>query len=404
MNSDFDPKPLIENTKLIETPQQLEQFFADNAETDVMAVDIESAGFYKYYARVNLIQIAARNDQAIIDPQKIDDFSAFQNFCQNNDCRWIFHGGDYDISMLASDLDIFVPGLFDTRKAAEFLGIKELGLSSLTSKYLGFTLNKKLQRCDWSRRPLTAEMKKYAILDAICLIPIYDEMLRQLEEVDRLEWLNEECRFIAQEAKKARTHTENPFAFRIKGSSRMSLRSLAVLKEVWKFRDRLAEKIDRAPFMVLSNHALLEIARQKPRSVAGLSVIKSLNRDFLGRHAGELQQAVKDGLEAPLTDLEPPLKPRKHSLTAWEGELAKALREVRNAKANRLNVAGSLLAPSHAIYELAKLRPKTSGALLQSEVLHEWQAKLLAPEFIPLLLQEPSENARKRKRRRRKRV
>jgi ribonuclease D len=245
-------------------------------------------------------------------------------------------------------------------------------------------------------------MKQYAILDAICLVPIYDAMLQELKELNRMSWLEEECRFIAENAKNTSPVKRNPYAFRIKGSSRMSLRSLAVLREVWELRDRIAEKIDRASFMVLGNQALLEIARQKPRSISGLSVIKSVSRDFLSRHGSELQSAIKRGIQAPLVDLEPPSKPRRNSLSAWEGELAKALREKRNDLANKLGLAASLLAPSHAIYDLARLRPKTSGQLSQCEILHGWQAKLLAPEFIPLLQQEPDLTQRKKRRRRRK--
>ncbi|MDN5278259.1 MAG: ribonuclease [Clostridiales bacterium] len=405
MKSEFDPKPFVEATQLIEDVDSLKAFFAEISATDVVAVDIESAGFYKYYSRVNLIQIATRKKCAIFDPQKIKDFSPFQKFCETSDCMWVFHGGDYDISMLARDLEVYIPQMFDTRKAAEFLGLKELGLRALTEKYLGFSLDKRLQRCDWSRRPLTSAMKEYGILDAICLIPIYDQMTKELNRMNRLKWVKEECHYIAQDARKPKEIQVDPFAFRIKGSTRLSLRSLAVLKEVWQLREKISEKIDRAPFMVLSNNALLDIARQMPRSISGLSVIKSVHREFLNRHASELQSAIKKGLDAPLEGLERPTKARNRQtiLTAWEGELAKSLREIRDDMANDMGLAASLLAPTQAIYELAKLRPSSVGDLLQCEILHEWQVRLLADNFIPLLQQEPPQESRKKRRRRRRR-
>ncbi len=406
MKIKFDPQPLIEKTELIEDEDGLSRFFAALKNADIVAVDIESAGFYKYYSRVNLIQVASRKHRAIIDPQKIKDFTAFRDFCREAECTWIFHGGDYDISMLARDLEVFIPGMFDTRKAAEFLGMNELGLRSLTEKYFGFSLDKKLQRCDWSRRPLTPAMCEYAILDAICLVPIYDLMVKELEELDRLGWVREECDFVAAESRKAKENNHNdPYAFKIKGSSRLSARSMAVLREVWRLRENISERIDRAPFMVLSNQALIDIARQMPRSISGLSVIKTIGREFLNRHANELQSAVRAGLEASLDDIDPPARVRNREilLTAWEGELAKSLRELRDDLANRLGIAASLLAPSHAIYDLARLRPASIGELNESEILHKWQIRLLAEDFIPLLQQEPPLESRKSRRRRKRR-
>lgn len=404
MKIEFDPHPFIDNPRVIETTEEMDNFFSRCATEDVIAVDIESAGFYRYYGRVNLIQIASRKEAAIIDPQKIEDFSAFQNFANASSCLWLFHGGDYDISMLAKDLGIYIPRMFDTRKAAEITGMTELGLRALTEKYLGFTLDKRLQRCDWSKRPLTRAMKEYGLLDAVCLIPVYDCLKSELETLNRMDWVMEECDYIARHAKEFQEQEADPYAFRIKGASKLSLRSQAILKEIWSLREKIAAKLDRAPFMLLSNQALIEIARQVPRTVSGMLVIKSVNRDFLNRYGSELQVAIKAGMKAPLTDLERPFKPKEKEflLTAWEGELAKSLREIRDSIAERLNIPPAVLAPMHSIYDLAKIRPNTVGLLLQSEILHEWQTQILAEGFLDILRQEPPKTA-KSKRRRRKR-
>ena len=406
MKAEFNPQPFLESAQLIQTTEELTKFLKEIEDTDIIAVDIESAGFYKYYARVNLIQIATREVCAIFDPQKIKDFSPLQEFVQTAKCTWIFHGGDYDISMLARDMGVFIPGMFDTRKAAELLGLSELSLRGLTEKILGFTLDKKLQRCDWSRRPLTDAMKKYALLDAICLVPVSDFLKNKLNEEKRTAWFKEECDYVAENARKATGPTYDPYAFRIKGSSKLSLRSLAILREVWKLRDTIAEKNDRAPFMLLSNHAMLEIARQRPRSIAGLSVIRSLNKEFLHRYGTDLQNAIKTGLKAELVGLEKPPRTRikQNLLTAWEGELAKSLREIRDTRAEILGIAPPLLAPTQTLYDLARIRPSTVGELRQSDILHKWQVDILADDFIPLLQQEPPPIKRRRRRRRKKKA
>ncbi len=405
MKFEFDPKPFIDNATVIETEKELAGFFSRAANEDIIAVDIESAGFYRYFSRVNLIQIATRREAAIIDPQRITDFSVFQNFARESSCMWVFHGGDYDISMLARDLEIYIPLMFDTRKGAEFIGMHELGLRSLTEKYLGFTLDKRLQRCDWSRRPLTAAMKEYGLLDAVCLIPIFDYLVAELKELGRYEWVLEECESIARQARESQVHEQDPYAFRIKGSSRLSARSLAVLREIWGLREEISRRIDRAPFMLLSNQALLDIARQIPRTISGLNVIKAVSRDFLNRYGQELQAAIRTGMEAELTGLEKPFQPRSKQelLNSWEGEIAKALREIRDNLANQMQIPASVLAPTNAIYELARTRPETLGDLQQSEILHSWQARVLADGFLPILQQEPPPMTKKSRRRRRRR-
>lgn len=404
MTLEFDPHPLIDSLRVIETTEEMKAFFCRSDKEDVIAVDIESAGFYRYYSRVNLIQISTRKEAVIIDPQVIEDFSPFQIFANENPCLWLFHGGDYDISMLAKDLGIYIPRMFDTRKAAEILGMTELGLKALTEKYLGFTLDKRLQRCDWSKRPLTTAMKEYGLLDAVCLIPVYDCMKKELEDLGRLSWVMEECEHIGRQAREFHETEEDPYAFKIKGSARLSLRSQAVLREVWNLRENIAARIDRAPFMLLSNQALLEIARQMPRTTSGLMVIKSISKEFLNRYCSDLQAAIRAGMKAPLVDLDRPFKPinKEHLLNAWEGELAKSLKEIRDELAVRINVPPSVLAPMHSIYELAKLRPDSVGMLEQSEILHDWQAKILAEDFLPVLQQEPPSNSKKSRRRRRK--
>ncbi len=404
MKIDFDTVPFIANSRLIETTEEVAAFFKRAANEDVIAVDIESAAFYRYYARVNLIQIATRKEAAIMDPQAIEDFTPFREFVAKSKCMWLFHGGDFDISMLAKDLHIFIPRMFDTRKAAELIGMQELGLRALTEKYLGFTLDKRLQRCDWSRRPLTTAMKEYGLLDAVCLIPVYDCLVKELDDLGRIEWVMEECDFIAKTAREAQNHEPDPYAFHIKGSSYLSKRSLAVLREIWNLREDVASKLDRAPFMLLSNQSLIDIAKICPRSIAGLNIIKSINHDFISRYGHDLQVAIKAGLSAELVNLERPFKPkdREELLNAWEGELAKAIREIRDEVASKINVPPSVLAPSHAIYDLARIRPQSLGELVQSEILHEWQARLLAEDVLPLLEQEPPKSSKKSRHRRRR--
>ncbi len=403
----FDPQPLLDTAVLIETTAQLERFLAEIADTDVLGVDTESAGFYRYKATVNLIQVSTRRRAAIIDPQAVDDLSPLREFPRRCPCQWIFHGAGYDAGALFKYLGLEIPRLFDTRVAAELAGLPELGLGSLAERYLGLTLDKKLQRCDWSRRPLTEGMKKYGLLDAICLVPLRDSLLAEVTRLDRLAWVEEECAILAAEARHGTAApTEDPFAFVIKGAARLAPRQLAVLKEVWELRDRIARSMDRAPFMVVANQALLEIARQMPRSLAGLSAVSHMSGEFLRRHGKELQAAIKRGCEAEPIRLPAPEagRHREPPPTNWEAETTHALREIRNQTAQRLGVAPCLLASAHALFETARRQPSSIEDLRALGEFRTWQLDLLGEAFLDLLKRRgppPASSGRARRRRRR---
>ena len=389
----YNVEPLLNEALIIEDTDTLSRFLDSVADTDVVAVDTESAGFYKYRAIVNLVQVSTRTRAALIDPQAFADFSSLARFAQERDCEWLFHGGDYDAAILARELNVHVRKIFDTRIAAEMIGSHELGLSALAERYLGFPLDKKLQRCDWSRRPLTPGMIKYGLLDAICLIPIRDAMRSELERLGRLDWAEEEFEVLTERfvnSPRLPAH-DNPYAYLIKGSARMPVRQIAILKEVWTLRERIAEKLDRAPFMVIGNQALLDIARQAPRSLAGLSVIKQIGRDFITRHGREVQDAVKRGLEAPTEGLLPPSRPRREQnfFTSWEGDLVRTLRDCRNAVANRLEMPAALLTDPEVLGVLARERPTDIAEMKKIPGFRNWQVELLFDEYLPILKREP---------------
>ena len=399
----FDPSYFVENAQLTVTTSQLEDFLSKSLNEDLIAVDTESAGFYKYKAQTNLIQIATRKQAAIIDPQAISDMSPLSEFGSKTSCRWLFHWGSYDAAVLFNEFGVIVKKLFDTQVAATFIGLGELGLSSLAARYLGFSLDKKLQRCNWSKRPLTGPMIEYALLDAICLIPIMDLMVKELEALNRVEWVEEEFDFLAKSCTTAKPIADKRYEFMIKGSQTLSVRSLGVLKTVWELRDNIARKHDRAPFMILPNYALIDIARQAPRTMAGLRVLKNIGGHFLDRHGDELLLAINAGLKA-----EPILPERKrrrkseNCLSGWETSLLEAMKAERDKTASKLKIPASILAPTSSLTELARTRPESTEKILELGSLKSWQIKLLFDKLFPIISREQPAPIQGKKRRRKR--
>jgi len=169
------------------------------------------------------------------------------------------HGADYDLRLLRKNHG-FVPNrIFDTMLASRLLGEREFGLGDLVKKRLGVVLEKGSQKADWSKRPLTPRMETYARSDTRHLKKLSDILREQLAQKQRLAWLEQSCdRLIAECA--IPTEHEPDLVWRIKGSHKLAPAALAVLREIWRWREKEAISANKPPYFVLSHEALVDIS------------------------------------------------------------------------------------------------------------------------------------------------
>src|SRR5688500_10952969 len=104
----------------------------------------------------------------------------------------VLHDADYDLRLLHQDYGWHATNIFDTRVAAQLLGIRAFGLAALLERFFGVKLDKKHQRADWSMRPLTQGMLDYAAQDTEHLLDLRDRLGRELERLGRSRWAAEE--------------------------------------------------------------------------------------------------------------------------------------------------------------------------------------------------------------------
>ena len=176
----------------IDTRQAADDFLADISGVREIAVDTEGASFHRFIDRIYLLQITTRERSAIIDPLPIGMPEALGDILQDPDVEVVFHDADYDLRLLHQDYGWHVNRIFDTRIAAQLLGIKAFGLAALLEQFFGVKLDKKHQRADWSLRPLTQGMLDYAAQDTRHLLDLRDELKVKLEKLGRWEWAREE--------------------------------------------------------------------------------------------------------------------------------------------------------------------------------------------------------------------
>jgi ribonuclease D len=367
----------------LDTAGAVDSFLTSISGTRILALDTEGASFHRFVDRIYLLQLSTREQTAVIDPLPIGTPARLGTLLEDPAVEVVFHDADYDLRLLQQDYGWHVRNIFDTRIAAQLLGLKAFGLAALLDKYFGVKLDKKHQRADWSMRPLTAGMLDYAAQDTINLLELRDRLKDQLEQSGRWEWAREEFALL-EGTRWSGDDAGNAF-LRMKGARDLTRRELAVLRELVAWRDAIAGQLDRATFRVVGNEQLLDISRRQPVTRETLAAIKGLPRGILESRAGELAEAVRRGLAAPESEL-----PRFPKSPRWDRDpefdaRVNALKSARDAAASRFDLDPGVLAARDRLEAVARRNPATLEELESVPELKRWQRSVLGEDFLKAL-------------------
>jgi ribonuclease D len=370
--------------RYIARPAELEALVGRMTREPLVAIDTEAASFHRYVDRIYLIQASTRRETAIIDPLTVGEMASFGGLLADPRIETVFHDADYDLRILDRDYSVRARRVFDTRIAAQLLGEPAIGLAALLEKHLGVKLDKKYQRADWSRRPLTREMLDYAATDTRHLPALRDKLRGMLEAAGRLSWAEEE--FARLEDLRWTPPDANGDAWlRIKGARSLSRRGLAVLREVAYWREDVAAELDRASFRVMPNEALVALAALAPQSAEALREVKGLSSRLLAERSGSLLAAIGRALSVPDKDLPRfPRGERRPPNPSFERRVEK-LKAVRNRVAERLGMDPGVLCPKGTLEAVARANPASLAALESVSEIRKWQAGVLGEEFLSAL-------------------
>ena len=348
-----------------------------------IAVDTEGASFHRYVDRIYLLQLTTGEQSAIIDPLSIGKPEGLGQLMEDPSVQVVFHDADYDLRLLRQDYGWLTRNVFDTRIAAQLIGLRSFGLAALLERYFGVKLDKKHQRADWSRRPLSEDMLAYASQDTRWLLQLRDRISETLAEKSRMAWAQEEFGLLEQ----VRWETENSedSFMRMKGARDLTRRQLALLRELVRWRDEVSSELDRATFRVVGNEALLEIARRAPRSKDDLSRIKGMPRAMLENRHKEILSAVREGLAVPEASLPLcPRAPRWERDPDYEARVAR-LKAVRDQAALDLDLDPGVLCSRDRLEAVARRNPKSLEELAEVKELRDWQREVLGERFLAVL-------------------
>jgi ribonuclease D len=353
---------------MVADAQALRRWADRLAAASQVALDTEANSMHAYREETCIMQLTVDGRTAIVDVLALGGLGPLRGALDRLDVEVILHGGDYDITVLTRDHDFGFERVFDTMIAATLLGDERVGLAALVEDHFGVKLDKRFQRADWGRRPLSAEQIDYLRRDTMYLPALRAHYGERLREADLVEEAEIEFRRLAT---RRGTHAEfdEEGWRRIKGARALDDRGRAVLRRLYLWREAEARERNKPPFKVLAPAALVAVAertKREPRSPRDLHGLHGRQR---GRYGKVLLGVVTEGLrdaaagEIPPKDIRPRLSRREAAAAKLRRRREDALRDWRRREARRRDVPNMVVLPNPGLAWLVETMPETVADL-----------------------------------------
>ncbi len=350
---------------MIDTNAKLAAWLPRLAAAEWIALDTEADSLHAYPEKICLLQISFPGGDELIDPLAGLDLAPLLQGLSGREL--ILHGADYDLRLLRRAYNFVPTTIIDTMLAARLLGCTEFGLANLVSQFLGVTLEKGPQKANWALRPLTERMAEYARNDTRFLHPLVQLLNDQLREKGRLGWLQESCAQLVADCAQLRPR-DTDLIWRIKGSDRLERPALAVLRELWHWREAEATAANKPPYFILSHETMTALASAATNSH---SLEPLLPRHLSPRRREGLAAAVERARALPATERPGYLKHTSVRLTDAQKRQVDRLKDRRDQRAQELGIDPTLIASRATLVLLAQ-----DWSANQAELM-DWQRELL---------------------------
>lgn len=356
----------------------------------IIGVDTEANSFFAYHERMCLLQVSAGGEDWIVDPIEMgDDLQAMVPLLADPSIIKIFHAAEFDLMILKKDLNVEVRGLFDTQVAMTLLRHDKTGLAALIQAYYGMELSKKEQRSNWGKRPLSEEQIAYARIDTHFLVDLHGRLTKELIEADMLGAAEGEFR--RQENEILVAGEPDPERYRkMKAARGLDGESLARLKEIFFWRESVAEKRDVPLFRVLANQAMIDMAKLGPSTIKDLAEIKGMGWKQAKRYGDELLAAMGSVKGQSIDIHVPKVSPAERKRRRLMRENLDEMRNWRKDMARELDLPSERLLHRRHLEAICRARPQSSADLNAVVPLNDWQRENFEGSLLAKLEQLPN--------------
>ncbi len=369
----------------IDSQHEFDELCVKLASHKYISIDTESNSLYAYKEKLCLMQLSSEHINAVVDTLAVDIRPILPLFAEPA-IEKIFHSADSDIRVFKGALKCTFANIFDVMVAAKYLGIIRCGLDNLVKEVLGGAeMNKKYQKADWGKRPLTREMLDYASADTIHLKKLRDLLGARLEEKGRLKEATDQFAQICKIEPTPMRFDESGF-LTLKGARQLNGRGLAVLRELYIAREVAAIKKNTPPFKVISEDLMLRLSVAPREGLNNLSIFKGVSGYVLSNHGGWIREALRKGLNAPPYSV--PRRDISREKRAYFESIKvrfKNLKLWRKETAAKRNMLPEAIMGNDVLERVAFSQPKSLDDLAAIRGLGAEKVSLYGPELLTFL-------------------
>jgi ribonuclease D len=293
----MNARPASDSFEVIATDSQVCDLVDRLAPHPHLCFDTEFVSEHTYRSQLCLVQVAAPGILAVIDTLKARDLEPFWRLLAEPGRTTVVHAGREEFGFILHAIQTRPSNLFDVQVAAGLVDHDfPAGYASIVRRFLNLPTNKGETRTDWRQRPLTQAQLEYAVDDVRHLEQLWRKLERKLESLGRVNWMQEEMAAWQDDVEESFSRKRWR---RVSGLNGLSRRELAVARELWHWRDSVAEERDMPPKRVLRDDLLVELCKRKSADERQISAIRGMQRSDLRYILKGLSDAIARGLELP---------------------------------------------------------------------------------------------------------